>query len=70
MSAAWLGWPLLGLVLLVPRLLLLRPNMIVVLGVLIPWIVIAAIITAAVLWILKRRDKRPAKVVEAPPTED
>ncbi len=38
MSAAWIGWPLLGLALLVPLLLWLRQNMIVVLGLSSAWL--------------------------------
>jgi hypothetical protein len=41
-------------------------GLLVVLGVLVPWIVLAALITAIILWIVRARAKRKVAVAEAP----
>lgn len=41
-------------------------GLLVVLGVLVPWIVLAALITAIIIWIVRARAKRRAAVVAAP----
>lgn len=41
-------------------------GLLVVLGVLVPWIVLAALITAIILWIVRARAKRKVAIAEAP----